>query len=206
MQSEFALAPELTSDPSLMQIFEHFAYKAAPLNENAKPFDPDRPFFDYSISLNIPEIEKDFNEGYIAKHLPVNNSHPYLELFFESDFKSNEYTKKANFVEKPKPKLERKPFRIEAIIKIQRALGVRLRSEGIFQKSEEILESFINSDETNLNVEDVDVMYTEYEDFMNLCRDANYFLKKSSMRSSLGKYTYDRIQDYNKYKKNGRTS
>ena len=49
MHLEFALAPELNPDPSLMEILEIFAYKAATLNENAKPFDPDRPFFDYSI-------------------------------------------------------------------------------------------------------------------------------------------------------------
>ena len=203
MHLEFALAPELTPDPSLMEILENFAYKAAPLNENAKPFDPDRPFFDYSISLNIPEIEKDFSEGYISKHLPVHNSHPYLDMFFESNFKADEYEKRANFVEKKKPSLERKPFRIEALIKIQRALGVRMRSEGIFRKSEQILESFINSGENKLNVEDVDIVYAEYEDYSKLCKDANYFLKKISLRSSLGNDAFDRIQDYNRYKAKG---
>ena len=124
-------------------------------------------------------------------------------MFFESNFKADEYEKRANFVEKKKPSLERKPFRIEALIKIQRALGVRMRSEGIFRKSEQILESFINSGENKLNVEDVDIVYAEYEDYSKLCKDANYFLKKISLRSSLGNDAFDRIQDYNRYKAKG---
>jgi hypothetical protein len=200
MNSEFAVAPELSSEPSLMKIFENFAYRAAPLNENAKPFDPERPFFDYSIELNIPEIEKDFNEGYISKYLPVDHSHPYLELFFDSPIKTDEYHKRENYKEKQKPQLERKPLRVEAIVKIQRALGVRLRSEGIFNKSIKILESFIESSHEQLDVEQLEILDAEYQDFANLCKDANYFLKKSSLRSSLGKSTFERISKFEKFK------
>lgn len=199
LNSEFAIAPELDAQPSLAAILEHFAFRAAPLNENAKPFDPDRPFFDYSIHLDLPQIEKDFREGYLAKHLPVDHSHPYLEMFFDSNFKADEYSKRANYVEKKAPKFERKPLRVEAIVKIQKALGVRQRSKLVFSRSIGILEAFLESDSEQMSIEDVQIIETEYNDFVELCRDPNHFLKKDSLRSEVGKHAFDRMSEFKRF-------
>ena len=201
LNSEVTLVPKLAPRASLMSLLEHFAFKAAPLNQNSKPFDPERPHFDYSISLDIPEIVRDFTQGEIEKHLPLFNSHPYLEIFFESNFKANEYEKKTAYLPEKKDLLERKPLRVEAIINIQKALAIRARSKTIFPKSVKILKDFIESDEEQLTMEELETLDSEYLDFVELCRDPNYFLKKDSLRSGLGEINFERIKNFKEFTK-----
>lgn len=199
LDSEFSLPPGLSPESSLAELLEHFAYRAAPLNENAKPFDPERPFFDYATHVDLPEIEKDFREGRAERHLPVEHSHPYLEMFFDSDFRADGYQMQANLLQERAPRLERKPLRVEAIVKIQRALGVRQRSGLLFAQSVEILESFLGSVQTDLSREQVEVLEAEYRDFAGLCRDPNHLLKQDSLRSGLGRLTFERVDGFRRF-------
>ena len=196
MGREFLRTPDFPAEPSFKQVLQHYAYKAAPLNENAKSFDADRPFFEYSVALNLPEMEKALRAG---KTLPFDLKHPYLEMFFEGDIKVDDYLKAGNFRELPKGALERKPLRLEAIIKIQKALGVRLRARPIFPKGDGILEGFLREERGDLKEEELEVLEGELQDLVGLCRDANYFLKKGAMESKLGKKNVRKMPFYEKF-------
>ena len=192
-------APPLSYNPTYVEILEHFAYKASPLNDGSKLFDPVRPFFDYSIALNIPEIQKDLSEGRFSKYFPVNNSHPYLEMFFDTPLKVNEYDQKKAFAIDKKEIIQRKPLRIEAIIKIQKTLSVRTRSKPLFTQSKKILEDFISKNKKGFLDEEIDILDDEYHHFAELCRDPNYLLKKDALESKLGEETFKRLRNYKEF-------
>jgi hypothetical protein len=200
MSSEFSKAPELGAQPSLKDLLEHLAFKAAPLNQNSKSFDPERSLFDFPNSIDIPEINKSFKKSGTSEHLKKAQSHPYLDLFFDSDFQINEYQKHSNYRDSNKKIIERKPLRVEAILKIQRALGVRERSRDLFRESQGILEEMLLSKEKKLSGEELDKLEEEYEELVNLQRDPNYLLKKDTMRSNLGYTAFNNLNFYNKFK------
>lgn len=201
ISTEFPLPPALGEEPTLTKILEQFAFLSAPLNENSKSYDPNRPFFDYSTALDIPEIEKDFENGNFEKHLPVDHSHPYVKLFIENDFSIDHYEKVEAFKNPKKKIIERKPLRIEAIIKIQRALGVRGRSQKLFSISEQILQNLIEDPQNELTPEMIMILEEEYEDLIGLCKDSNYFLKKGSIKAELGNSAYGNLNFFDKFKK-----
>ena len=163
-------------------------------------FDYERNLFEYDASISISEIKKDYYSGKGKRHFPVFNSQKYFKTFLEGGANFTEMKVGIKDLQEKETIFERKPIRIEVISKMQKALGIRARNGIIFQESLVELQKFVQGEFSENDFEDlVDLLETEHSEFVQLCRDPNYFLKKKALQDKIGTDGHRRIQKYQQY-------